>query len=424
MMFKLSASIKKEIRQLLSDKVGLTLLFLMPLLLVIVITTVQDSAYKAVNEHVISLLVCNRDKGDAGTKFIASLEESALFEITLTDGADTRSMREKMAEESALTGLIIPENFTRCLRQKAHSVSDLMMKELEVIDEITENKTVIPELKLYYDPVLQEQYCQSIVNVMNAHVEMMQSSMMVDAVFEDAGLDGMTDKLRDEMLAKKVTIATLPATENQETRPNSTQHNVPAWTIFAMFFMVVALGGNIVNERVKGSFQRLKTMPTSFWMVLFSKMIVYVGVGFLQVLLIFSVGLLLFPLMSLPALTMPSNIPAFVVIVLLSAMAAVSYAMLIGTYSRTQVQANGVGAVTVIIFAALGGVWVPTFIMPPYLQTISLFSPLNWCLEGYYTLFLRGGSWATLLSSIVAMSLFIAFCQVMMVVKLKVEKLL
>ena len=46
--------------------------------------------------------------------------------------------------------------------------------------------------------------------------------------------------------------------------PNATQHNVPAWTIFAMFFIIMSLGGSVVREKVSGSFIRLKTLPTNY----------------------------------------------------------------------------------------------------------------------------------------------------------------
>ncbi len=34
---------------------------------------------------------------------------------------------------------------------------------------------------------------------------------------------------------------------------NSVQHNVPAWSIFAMFFIVIPIAGNMIREREDGS---------------------------------------------------------------------------------------------------------------------------------------------------------------------------
>ncbi len=41
--------------------------------------------------------------------------------------------------------------------------------------------------------------------------------------------------------------------------------------------------------------------------------------------------------------------------------------------------------------AALGGVWVPVHLMPDVMKTISSLSPLNWGLEAFHNIFLRGG---------------------------------
>ena len=46
---------------------------------------------------------------------------------------------------------------------------------------------------------------------------------------------------------------------------------------------------------------------------------------------------------------------------------------------------------SVVILAAIGGVWIPTFVMPPLMRTVARISPLNWGLEGFNTLFVRGG---------------------------------
>jgi len=54
--------------------------------------------------------------------------------------------------------------------------------------------------------------------------------------------------------------------------PNASQHNVPAWTIFAMFFVVISLGGALYGE-VERSFIRLKTLPTNYLVALLSKQI-------------------------------------------------------------------------------------------------------------------------------------------------------
>ena len=138
-------------------------------------------------------------------------------------------------------------------------------------------------------------------------------------------------------------------------------------------------------------------MPTNYMLILSAKMLIYMGVAFLQFALIFAIGIFIFPLINLPQLILPSSIVAVIITILVSSLAAVSYALMIGALAKTQEQSNGIGAISIIIFAALGGIWVPTFVMPHYLQVISNFSPMHWSLESFYILFLKDGSWIELL---------------------------
>lgn len=422
-MYKFGAAIRKEMRQLFADRVGLMVMFFMPLMLVFVITIVQDSAYRVINDNVITILISNQDEGEQGEFLVESLNESGLFNIIQKD-VKRDDLKEQMSMEDQLTALYIPNEFSASLEKKGSNISAMMMSAIAE-EEISKPAGMeLPQLLLTYDPILQEQYTQTVVNVIMTHVEMLQSKIMIDAVFADVGLEHTPTELDELMVSQKAEIIQQPAMGEGNTRPNSSQHNVPAWTIFAMFFMVVGLGGNVVREKASGSFLRLKSTPTSLNIILTAKMLVYVCVGILQVVVIFGVAALTFPSIGLPEVNIPSNFAALFTVVLLSSFAAVSFAMVIGSYATSQVQANGIGAVSVIIFASLGGVWVPTFVMPDYLQTISMFSPLNWCLEGFYTLFLRGGSWGELFQPMLFTVIFILVCQSLMLTKMKVEKLI
>ena len=110
-MHKLIVSIKKEFWQLVADKVGLALMFVMPVLLVVVITVVQDSAYRVVNENVISMIVLNDDEGETGDELVSSLGESGLFDITKLESKDADVISE-MNENDALVALSIPSDFS------------------------------------------------------------------------------------------------------------------------------------------------------------------------------------------------------------------------------------------------------------------------------------------------------------------------
>jgi ABC-2 type transport system permease protein len=57
MMYRFRIAAKKEFLILLNDKTGLALMFIMPILLVYIITIIQDSAFKTANQNSMTLLV-------------------------------------------------------------------------------------------------------------------------------------------------------------------------------------------------------------------------------------------------------------------------------------------------------------------------------------------------------------------------------
>ncbi|WP_138481764.1 ABC transporter permease [Dyadobacter bucti] len=425
-MFKIFSSLRKEFLLLINDKVGLALMFLMPLLLVFIITVIQDSAYKMVNENQIPILVVNHDQGKEGEKLVALLSESGLFKIDLQNSLRQKSLKSELLSRGKMVALYIPEVFTAGLESNAGDVSQILMDDLGLeYDSSDTKKIAMPALSFYNDPVLQENYSFSIMGIIQSYMGVIENGLMIERMYASMDIGDKSAKLKDKMISNRVKINQILASNNNSTAiPNSTQHNVPAWTIFAMFFMVVSLGSNIVKERVSGSFLRLKTMPTTFMLVMFSKMSVYVVVAVLQVTLTFSMGIWVLPRLGLPKLTIPSDFIAFAAVVFISSMAAVSYALLIGSIARTEQQANGFGAISIIIFGAIGGILVPTFVMPGFMQFAGNFSPLHWCLEGFYVLFLKGGSWQELRYVFSFLGVFILICQLTTYFKLRLERII
>lgn len=423
-MKKLVASISKELQLLSHDKVGLLLMYAMPIILVFIISLVQDSAFKIVNDNQLKVLIINKDTGRLGDSLVSILNKSGNFLIEENDKLTEIEMQQKGIKEGKLASIYIPSNFSKAVESNTSSITKLILTEFGMDDDSTaETKLEATSLTIYFDPILQENFQYTLVTSLQTILSGMENQVLLENLFQEMGYDEIPEHIASKMTGEQIPIIAKNASikGEQKLTPNSTQHNVPAWSIFAMFFMVVSLGGNIVKERMSGSFVRLMTIPPSFAYTLISKLLVYLGVAVSQLLILFSIGYFIFPYLGLPQLQMPNAIVQLLILSILSALAAVSYAVLIGTYAKSQEQANGFGAISIVIFAAIGGIWVPTFVMPDYMQTIALFSPLHWSLEGYYILFLKNGDWNALTPSIVFLAIFIIACQLLTFIKLKIQ---
>jgi ABC-2 type transport system permease protein len=118
------------------------------------------------------------------------------------------------------------------------------------------------------------------------------------------------------------------------------------------------------------------------------------AVNLVQAALMLAVGLWLVPFLGGDALTLGNAPAALALIVLALSFAAVSYALLVANLARSSEQATLLTGVTNLLFAVLGGIMVPRFVMPSALRLLGGLSPMAWGLEGFLDIFLRGGGLA------------------------------
>ncbi|MES2590670.1 MAG: ABC transporter permease [Bacteroidota bacterium] len=419
-MYKLWATFIKDLRVLSRDRVGLTLMFVMPIILVIVITSLQASTFELVNENKIQLIVCNKDAGELGKQFIHGIFNAGLSNIADVSKELTQDQVSNiMHEKDALIAIIIPVDFSSKILEKATGVSSKALTNMGVEGAVSEY-TIGESVTLFYNPVLQKSYLQSINGALLSALQLVESKQILNSIYFSLNETKIPEALEQDILTNRIKINEIPVSKNgSKSIPNATQHNIPAWTIFAMFFVVTSLGSNVVKEKLSGSFVRLKTLPTNYLLSLLSKQITYIAVCLLQVVVIFSIGVGVFPLIGLPALNLPSDLFSLFIVSLCCGWCAVSYAICIGVFAQSQEQANGFGAVSIVILAALGGILVPSFAMPNSFHMLMQLSPLHWCLESYYELFLEGGAFSDVFKNIFPVICITLVIQILTLIKLK-----
>ena len=170
------------------------------------------------------------------------------------------------------------------------------------------------------------------------------------------------------------------------------QQNVPAWALFGMFFTAIPIAGAILQERKSGIWIRLASLPVSHLVFFTGKIVAYICVCLCQFLLIVLIGTFLFPTLGLPVFSLAGGVVGVCVIVVLSALAACGFGVLLGISCTTYEQASTLGSTAVVAAAAIGGVMVPVYAMPQIMQRLSIVSPLNWGLTAFQDLLVRGYS--------------------------------
>lgn len=426
-MYKLGATILKDIRILTRDKLGLIFMFVMPIVLAIVITAVQNSTFEILNNNKVPLLLCNKDKGPVGVQLVKTIDKVGMFQLKqVAPDQNQEQISKRMHAKDAIIAIIIPEDYSTKTEANCKSIAAKALKNFGMqVDSVVAFTDSIQPITLLYHPVLQESFRHSINGALRSALQMVQSREVLRSMYFSINEKEMPDTLEHDIMNNQVAINEIPVSrDGSRTIPNATQHNIPAWTIFAMFFIVISLGGSVVREKLNGSFVRLKTLPTNYLLALVSKQITYICITLLQTAVIFAIGIWLFPTMGLPKLNLPSDIIGVFIVSLICGWCAVSFAICIGLFAQTQEQSNGVGAVSIVLLAAIGGLLVPSFAMPQSFQFVMKLSPLHWCLEAFYGLFLEGGKLKDILVNILPLLAITLMFQLIMLIGLKRKKLI
>jgi ABC-2 type transport system permease protein len=414
-MFKFFAAVKKECLLLLRDKAGIIILFLMPMVLIIIFSLLQETVWNTIaKEPKVEVLFVNNDHDSIGINMWNGLRSSGFFDVI--DSIDHVPVTEQKARALVKKGdyliaIVVPEGVTNSMRNNVRIAVAKTLSGFGLFNPMLLNNIIqkgADTITLYFDPTIQKAFKNAVVSSIKEFNYQSETGMVFRSFNKEISKQFPAYKPPEIEYKESIQFKEVfPNYVEQEEIPNTVQHNVPAWAIFAMFFIIIPLTGSMIKEREEGSLARLMSMPVSYIKVLLSKVTVYFFVCLIQSFLMIFSGIVILPLFNIPMLVVGDHIMALTLMTIAIALAALGYGLLVGTVATTHQQAAAFGAVSIIILAAIGGVWVPIYLMPEVMRHVALVSPLNWGMTGFYNIFLRHGGLATI--AVPALKLFAFF---------------
>jgi len=400
-MVQLIAAAAKELLLLKRDRTGLLVLFIMPALLVIVITLVQENVMELTGQKKTQLLLLDLDGGELAGVLRQQLKDARIDIVSLQKGVKTSAELQAAVEGGSYqAGLIVPEGSTSKFKAE---IARLFQQNGQGQKGDVEEE--VP-LLLFFDPGVMPGFRSGLT----AQLRMVLATIAIKAKLEslDRRLQSLSADLGgpgqmatkpakplSELLGKPLfnledhrAATAMPGTISY----NPVQQNVPAWALFGMFFTAIPIAGAILQERKSGIWIRLSSLPASHLLLFTGKVVAYLGVCFCQFLLIGLIGFFLFPRLGLPAFTFSASPAPILLTIFCSSLAACGFGVLLGMGCNSFEQAYALGSTAVVSAAALGGVMVPVYAMPQAMQSLSIISPLNWGLAAFTDLLVRGSS--------------------------------
>ena len=371
----------KDLNILFKDIGGIAMLFLMPLMFIIVMSTALQGLFDtSTDTQPRHLPVVNLDHGDYAAQVIAVLEDIDGIEVETTWDGET--LTREQAEALVANGdrsvvVLFPADFSAQIKARIEDPHAMA-----IIEHIT-------------DPAVSTQFIAPIQGMVFgaaervAETEVAQARIAADLERVFAQLSAEMRPTSDQLTidTDDTSIVTLeqvaPAEMNITIHPDTYQQNVPGYTVLGVFFIVGTMASSILEEKREGTFRRLLVAPLPKPILLAGKILPYYLVNLIQIAIMFGASHLLFGMAF-------GNPVALAAISMALAAAATGLGIMIAALSRTDAQGSGLTALLTLTLSALGGCLMPTFIMPSFLQTLSQFTPHAWAMKGFQDVLIRG----------------------------------
>lgn len=372
---QLRAIIRKELQLLYRDIHGLLLLFVMPVIFILIMSLALKADFDRRAGVELEVLVEDLSASVISQQMLAYLRRSDQFKlIDIADlvDADSADSRLQFAEQA-----VGNDQYSFLLRVSEQA----FVKQDEVVAEVVVAPGTSSEMTALFVAALKETVVEQKLRLTFRSMEEFSPALEGVDLFAESGVH------TNELIALRYGYQPNSVAEV----PTSVQQNVPAWLVFSMFFVVVPLANTLINERQLGTLRRIKTIPVASWKLIAGKIIPYFVINQIQVVLMLLVGVWIVPLVGGDRLTLGNSVAGLLLISSSLSLAALGYGMLIAVVSRTTEQATTLGGAGNIILAAIGGIMVPALVMPEFMQTLTVISPMSWGLQGFLDIFLRGG---------------------------------
>jgi len=154
---------------------------------------------------------------------------------------------------------------------------------------------------------------------------------------------------------------------------------------------VILTAAVFVREKENGTWDMMLLMPVDPRLIILAKS--FSQVLILSLGIVIATGLILFGTFRVP---MHGSLWAFFLLSFLYAFTSAGIGLFVAAVSRSMMEVAQLAIFIMMPLIFLSGAWTPIHAMAPWLQKLSLISPLRYYIEGSESIFFRGSAWADL----------------------------
>ena len=368
--------LKKEFKLIFRDIHALLVLFLMPSIFILIMSLALKNTYSQNIESKLKVAIISQNNKDIDA-LIEELNKNPYFEAKIENSTSNKDLIYELKYDFAIK---LDSDFKNQINKNSKDFF------IEIFSK--------PNIKYEFYTILKNEIVKNISKSIT-------KDFFINSKIDAKNLDNLDNLISNQYIFKN---------EKDNSVINSVQQSVPAWLIFSMFFILIPISNTFINEKNFGTIQRIKSINIPLYTILLGKILPYFIINQIQLIFMILIGIYIVPLFGGDSLKIEGSYFLIILISFAISFAAISFALLIANISKTTEEATSIGGVINIIFAAIAGIMVPKFVMPQFMQDLSLFSPMSWGLESFIEILVNNGSFSDIKSYLLYLVIFGTMC--------------
>lgn len=270
--------------------------------------------------------------------------------------------------------LIIPEDF---------SMGALLEGKAEV--ELRQQQNKVNALIDQQAVSLAVRRISSLVDIANVNVNVADEFRPMDFEVDQQVIFRDSFTLAEEKLASApMRIDTIQAQTEDPIQYNPQANSTFGQMITWVFIPLIGLSAMFAGEREWGTLRRILVTPTRKPIYIGATVLGQVLTAVFQMVILITFGILVLKM------DWGRSPLALLLVIVSSTLSAAALGTMLGTFVKTENQANGISILVGMVMAMMGGCWYPMELFPQAIQSAARVLPTTWAMQGFLDVAVRG----------------------------------
>ena len=395
-LIPLAAMVRKDLQLFVSDRRSVIVSFVVPIAIASFFGSIFSGPGNNAEPARIAVSIVDHDSSAISKAIVAAADADKNFRLTRPDEAGARDAVKRGRTSAAV---IIPQGFgdaagNAFFGSGEKPVLDIVYDPSRSIEVamvrgiLTQHVMEAVSREMFGGEQGKKLIAQTLPQLASSTMPAEQKRALIDML---ASIQKLYDQPPAPGAAPPRRGITVPYTVREEAMTagsniayNGYAHSFGGMAIQFLLFAMANAGIEMLLERQRGLWKRLRSAPVSRLTLLAGKGVSGTLISLMILLVSFAFAIIVF------GVRIHGSIAGFLSIAIACSMMAAAFGLLVAAVGGTPATARGVTTLAVLMMVMLGGAWVPTFIFPAWLQQLTMIVPVRWAVDGLDAMTWRG----------------------------------